>query len=94
MPLSHRKGIMAKKERKETDRRREAKENGIILERATAAAQKGEPKRRERGIGGSNVGRFTGGTLRLSKRDVADITGPKPSMGKGGKKGGKPKGRR
>lgn len=90
MPLSHRKGINAKKEMRETDRRREAKENGIILERAAMKKSNnplGPQSKRERGICGPSVGRFSGGALRLTKQDVASITGPKRSS-MGGKKGG------
>lgn len=86
--MSHRKGINAKASYKEETRRKEAKENGIILERA--AGKKAAPVQRERGIGGPSVGRFKGGTLTLSKRDIAGIQGPKKSGGKGkGGRGGK-----
>ncbi|KAI5303944.1 hypothetical protein KEM56_007035 [Ascosphaera pollenicola] len=90
MPMSHRKGIITKATRKEETRRKEARENGIILERPTK--QKSKMQRRERGVGGPAVGKFTGGTLRLSQRDVSSITGPKRSA-VGKKRGGK-KGRR
>ncbi|KAL1981453.1 hypothetical protein VTN96DRAFT_2669 [Rasamsonia emersonii] len=85
MPMSHRKGIIAKAEKKEAKRRQEAKENGIILEKPTSK-KKDKPKRRERGIGGPAVGKFAGGTLRLSKRDLMSITGTSNVSG-GGKKG-------
>ncbi|KAL1969015.1 hypothetical protein VTN77DRAFT_849 [Rasamsonia byssochlamydoides] len=85
MPMSHRKGIIAKAAKKEEVRRREARENGIILEKPTFK-KKSSTKRRERGIGGPAVGKFAGGTLRLSKRDVMSITGP-PQASKGAKKG-------
>ncbi|KAI9818558.1 MAG: hypothetical protein M1827_000617 [Pycnora praestabilis] len=75
MPMSHRKGIAAKASEKEETRRREAKENGIILERAKTAKKRDGI--RQRGFGAPVVGRFKGGMLRLSKRDVADIEGPK-----------------
>lgn len=88
MPLSHRKGINAKKATKEQERRSEAKENGIILERAAMQKKTGpKPQQRSRGIGGPSVGKFSGGTLRLSKQDVAGITGPKRSTTKGGRDG-------
>lgn len=74
MPLSHRKGIVAKAKQKEASRRREAKENGIILEKETTA-RKGKGVRRERGIGGPAIGRFSGGTLELSSKDINDIQG-------------------
>ncbi|KAG9692270.1 hypothetical protein KCU95_g7383, partial [Aureobasidium melanogenum] len=92
MPRHHRVGIQKKKENKEIERRREAKENGIILERVRKEGTDGKGggfgggNKRERGIGNPSVGRFSGGTLKLSKRDVAGITGPK-SSGRGGKGG-------
>ena len=45
----------------------------MILEKATAKRVK--EKRRERGVGGASVGKFKGGTLTLSQRDVARIQG-------------------
>ncbi|KAI5291205.1 hypothetical protein KEM54_005894 [Ascosphaera aggregata] len=77
MPMSHRKGITSKATRKEEVRRREARENGIILEKPMK--QKSKMQRRERGVGGPAVGKFAGGTLRLSQRDISTITGPKRS---------------
>ena len=81
MPMSHRKGIAAKAAEQEETRRREAQENGIILEKA-AKMKKGSEVRRQRSIGAPTVGKFQGGMLKLSKKDVADIQGPK----KGGKR--------
>ncbi|KAI9837485.1 MAG: hypothetical protein M1819_007133 [Sarea resinae] len=83
MPLSHRKGIVAKASQREEKRRLEAKENGIILERATKV-KKGTEGKRERGVGAPSVGRFSGGMLKLSKKDVMDIEGPRRN-GKGKK---------
>jgi hypothetical protein len=82
MPMSHRKGINAKAVKKEEDRRREARENGIILEKPTFQ-RKGSSKRRERGIGGPAVGKFAGGTLTLSKRDLMSIKGPSKTSRRG-----------
>ncbi|KAH7417600.1 hypothetical protein BKA64DRAFT_592282 [Cadophora sp. MPI-SDFR-AT-0126] len=90
MPMSHRKGIISKQSEKETKRRSEARENGIILERAKMA-KKSSAGKRDRGIGAPGVGRFSGGTLTLSKKDIYDIEGPKrtPSTrGRGGRGGG------
>ncbi|KAF2484712.1 hypothetical protein BDY17DRAFT_323546 [Neohortaea acidophila] len=88
MPLSHRKGIAAKAAGREQQRRKDAVENGVILEKARSAgvagSAKGPVKRRERGIGGPTVGKFKGGTLRLSERDVRAIQGRKK-----GKAGGR-----
>ncbi len=78
MPLSHRRGILSEAAKRQERRRREAKENGIILEKATKSSS-GKEVRRERGIGGPSIGKFQGGMLKLSKRDVADIEGPKKS---------------
>ncbi|KAK2793860.1 hypothetical protein FQN50_009967 [Emmonsiellopsis sp. PD_5] len=94
MPMTHRKGIISKATRKEDTRRREARENGIILEKPTISAKdKGKKQaRRERGIGGPSVGKFAGGTLRLSKKDVAEIQGPRKKGGAGRGRGGKGRG--
>jgi hypothetical protein len=87
MPMSHRKGIVAKGKEREGKRRAEAKENGIILER-----EKKERKvvgKRERGVGGPSVGKFKGGTLTLSRKDVASI-----ERGSGGGGRGRGQGKR
>ena len=85
MPMSHRKGIVAKAQRKESERRREAKENGIVLERPSSKRK--DEARRERGVGGPGIGKFRGGTLSLSRKDVQDITGS--GRGRGGKSRGR-----
>ncbi|KAJ9318716.1 hypothetical protein DTO271D3_846 [Paecilomyces variotii] len=85
MPMSHRKGIKEKAATKEDRRRREARENGIILEKPTFKSSKSSGKRRERGIGGPSIGKFAGGTLNLSKSDIMSIQGPRKSAK--GKKG-------
>ncbi|KAF9890920.1 hypothetical protein FE257_005177 [Aspergillus nanangensis] len=69
MPSSQRRGIKAKAEKKEDKRRVEARENGIILEKQ-APKTKSTQGRRERGVGGPSIGKFTGGTLNLSKQDL------------------------
>ncbi|MCJ1347486.1 hypothetical protein MMC31_005711 [Peltigera leucophlebia] len=82
MPMSERKGIAAKAFGREEIRRKEAKENGIILEKA-AKGSKDIDTKRQRGIGAPSVGRFKGGMLTLSKRDVIEIQGrKKTSKGK------------
>lgn len=77
MPMSHRKGIKAKQSKHEEKRRKEARENGIILEKAKISAKTSWERKRERGVGGPGVGKFMGGTLKLSKKDIFDIEGPK-----------------
>jgi hypothetical protein len=90
MPLSHRKGILAKQSEREEKRRKEARENGIILEKVKGSTKRQKDGKRDRGIGGPGIGKFSGGTLRLSKRDIIDIEGPrKKFLSKGGRGGGK-----
>jgi len=90
MPMSHRKGIISKQNEREEKRRREARENGIILEKIKGGTKSQKQGRRDRGIGGPSVGKFSSGTLRLSKKDIFDIEGPRQmfsprgSRGKGG----------
>ncbi|KAL9093365.1 MAG: hypothetical protein Q9165_004106 [Trypethelium subeluteriae] len=84
MPMAHRKGIIAKTQERAQKRRREAQENGIILEKAVKAKKKVEGKR-ERGIGAPGVGSFRGGTLVLSRRDLASIRGPRGTVSSNGK---------
>ncbi|KAI7220153.1 hypothetical protein KC333_g2513 [Hortaea werneckii] len=83
MPLSHRKGIKAKAANREVARRKDAAENGIILEKAKPT--KGPERRRDRGVGAPSVGKFKGGTLQLSSRDVKSMERPRQTQG--GKKG-------
>ncbi|KAF5500256.1 Uncharacterized protein CGCS363_v006607 [Colletotrichum siamense] len=58
MPMAQRKGIVAKAAQRETTRRRQAKENGVVLEReAPAPKKKSGGGRGERSVGGPSVGR-------------------------------------
>ena len=74
MPLAQRRGIKAKAAEKEESRRRTAQQNGVILEKDVKGKRKDHSKR-QRGIGAPSVGKFQGGMLKLSKRDVAEIEG-------------------
>ncbi|KAI8249060.1 hypothetical protein K4K58_011168 [Colletotrichum sp. SAR11_239] len=57
MPMAQRKGIVAKAAQRETTRRRQAKENGVVLEReAPAPKKKSGGGRGERSVGGPSVG--------------------------------------
>jgi len=94
MPIAMRRGIVAKRNQLDENRRREAKENGIILEVAKEKAGKKnggkDIGKRDRGVGAPGVGRFKGGTLTLSKKDIHAIEGPrKASGGRGGRGGAK-----
>jgi hypothetical protein len=95
MPSSLRRGIKAKALTKEEKRRREAKENGIILEKPTHKS-KVTKGRRERGIAGPGIGKLSGGTLNLSKRDIAVVQSSRRSSrgGRGGRGKTKTRGRR
>lgn len=84
MPRSHRVGITKKADQKEARRRREAKENGVILEKASSKSSKNV--RRQRGVDVPGVGKFSGGTLKLSRKDVASIQGPPSGTSRKGKR--------
>lgn len=84
MPLAHRKGIKAKAADRETTRRKEATENGVILERFKTAPK--VEKRRDRGIAPPSIGKFKGGTLRLSSRDVKALERSKQRTGGKGRR--------
>lgn len=86
-----RKGIDGKKERVEKARRKEARENGIILEKEAKKDTKRVKRMREMDAPGfaPAVGRFKNGALVLSKKDVREIEGRRSSGGKGRKPKGK-----
>ena len=93
MPMSQRKHMATVARTTEAKRRHEAREGGIILEKEKREPKKDERKR-ERSVGGPSIGRFKGGTLSLSKKDVRSITGGPGSQGgkgKGAKGKGKPR---
>ena len=75
MPMAMRKGIENKKRMKEQDRRREAKESGVILEKEVETSFKDKRRKRSRDVGAPAVGKWRGGTLVLGKKDVAEIEG-------------------
>lgn len=85
MPSAIRRGIKSKSTQREDKRRREARENGIILEKPAPKSQKNTGKR-DRGVGGPSVGKFAGGTLNLSKRDLVAMQGQGSSKGKKGRR--------
>jgi hypothetical protein len=82
--MAHRRGILSKDFDRETKRRKEAAESGVVLEKARAVAKFTKP--REKGIGGPNIGKFRSGTLTLNSRDLRSIQGPKMAA-RGGQKG-------
>ncbi|KAI6782162.1 uncharacterized protein J7T54_002399 [Emericellopsis cladophorae] len=89
VPMAIRKGMNSAREERESKRRREAKENGIILERP----QNGKQKERKRDFGGGvdrpGVGRMKGAQLTISDRDIQRVEGSRDVFGRSGKAGGK-----
>ena len=87
--MAQRKHMELKARTTEAKRRADAREAGIVLERENKKSTgKKVEKKRERGVGGPSIGKFRGGTLSLSKKDVRSITGGGGAKGKGkGKKG-------
>ena len=83
MPMSHRKGINAKAKMRDEKRRAEAKENGITLEKEKKARK--VIGKRERGVGAPSVGKFKGGTLTLSKKELRGLTSSSGDKNKGKK---------
>jgi hypothetical protein len=80
MPMIQRKGITAKSEVRKAFRRKEAKENGVVLEKLIDPAQ--ARIKRDRGVDKPSLGRFQGGTLKLTRGDVASIHGSQHSAGR------------
>lgn len=92
MPMGMRKGINTAKQEREAKRRREAKENGIILETAQKkSSSSSSNKKRSKGRGGVAVdmpgmGKFRNGELRLSTREVKAVEMEGKRFDSGGKK--------
>lgn len=81
MPMSIRKGIVSAAANREAKRRREAKENGIILERQSG----GGKAKRSRPAGDlvrPGIGRLKGAELRLSNKDVQSMEGARHVHGR------------
>lgn len=94
MPMAQRKHMIQKARLTDEKRRADAKEAGIILERPTMNKmpdKRDETRKRDKAVGLPSVGRFRGGTLSLSKKDVRSITGGGGSGVKGKGKGKKAK---
>jgi len=94
MPMAQRKHMIQKARLTDEKRRAEAKEAGIILERPTMnkiPGKRDETRKRDKAVGLPSVGKFRGGTLSLSKKDVRSITGGGGSGAKGKGKGKKAK---
>ncbi|KIH92976.1 hypothetical protein SPBR_02931 [Sporothrix brasiliensis 5110] len=79
MPMAMRKGIAAAAASRESKRRQEARESGIVLERPALKPSKSAAKRM-RAVDAPAVGRLRGSELKLRDRDVRAIEGPKKTM--------------
>lgn len=74
MPMFMRKGIVSTAAAREDKRRREARENGIILEREVKKAKTSKKKGRgDRPVDLPAVGRMRGAELRVSAREAKAI---------------------
>jgi hypothetical protein len=86
MPMNMRKGIVAAATARETKRRREARENNVVLEKET-----GKKKRRDRvkgmGVDRPGVGRLKGAELRINEHDVKRIEGTRDVFGRKASRG-------
>ncbi|KAG7131652.1 hypothetical protein HYQ45_009793 [Verticillium longisporum] len=90
MPMAMRKRITATRDAREDKRRREARENGVVLERVAPVKKADKKGRHERALDGPEVGRMRGAELKLSDRDVRNIEGSGGGRGgRGGKSGGR-----
>ncbi|KAH6888614.1 hypothetical protein B0T10DRAFT_488523 [Thelonectria olida] len=85
MPMNMRKGMVASANARETKRRREAKENGIILEKETGQKSK-RSRGRDLGVDRPGVGRLRGSELRLNDRDVRSIENGRDAFGRKGRR--------
>ncbi|KAJ4200778.1 pre-rRNA processing and 40S ribosomal subunit assembly [Fusarium falciforme] len=86
MPMNMRKGIVAAAGAREAKRRREAKENGVILERETGKKKGRRERKRDFGVDRPGVGRLKGAELRLSDRDIRGIEGSRDAFGRRGRR--------
>ncbi|CAK7202614.1 pre-rRNA processing and 40S ribosomal subunit assembly [Sporothrix eucalyptigena] len=77
MPMNMRKGIAAAAASRESKRRQEARESGIVLERPAAKPVSKSAAKRMRAVDAPAVGRMRGSELRLRDKDIREIEGPK-----------------
>ncbi|KAF5251940.1 hypothetical protein FANTH_3006 [Fusarium anthophilum] len=82
MPMNMRKGIIAAAGAREAKRRREAKENGVILERETSKKKGRRDRGRDVAVDRPGVGRLKGAELRLSDKDIKSIEGGRDAFGR------------
>lgn len=81
MPMNMRKGIVAAAASRESKRRKQAKENGVILEREVKADGK-KKRSKDMGIDMPGMGRLKGAELKLNQRDVKSIEASRDIFGR------------
>ncbi|KAK0722423.1 hypothetical protein B0T26DRAFT_674129 [Lasiosphaeria miniovina] len=96
MPMGMRKGISTAAISREAKRRREAKENGIILERESKNGPGAKPAKRkkrssERPVDMPGIGRMRGAELRISAREAQAIAASGEKKGRDKKSRGRRK---
>lgn len=87
--MGMRQGIKRARQEGEARRRAEAKQLGVVLERPAKEKDVRKAGHRERGVGAPSVGKFKGGTLKLSSKDISNIRGSGGGGGRGRGKGGR-----
>lgn len=94
--MAMRKGIETAKKEREERRRKEALENGIVLERKAGGAGPKDRKRRRDGaaVDMPGIGRMKGAELRLSEKDIRSMESGGGFRGGSRGRGGKSRGKR
>ncbi|KAK0389356.1 hypothetical protein NLU13_2931 [Sarocladium strictum] len=82
MPMNMRKGMVAARALTEAKRRREAKENGVVLEREVGGKKVKRKVRRDDSVDMPGIGRMKGAQLRISERDVKSIENSRDAFGR------------
>lgn len=105
MPMNMRKGINKAAETYEQKRRREARENGVILEKASGKGGKsggggrggGKKRGGDRAVDMPGIGKMRGAQLTISAREIRSMeasSGPGGRGGRGGRGGKEKRGHR
>lgn len=94
--MTMRKGIQSAKKTREERRRREAWENGIVLERKGGSAGPKDKKRKRGGaaVDMPGIGRMKGAELSLSENDIRSMESGGGFRGGSRGRGGKSRGKR
>lgn len=80
--MNMRKGMVAARVAGEAKRRKEAKENGVVLEREVGVKKVKKRARRDDAVDRPGIGRMKGAQLRISERDVQSIENTRDTFGR------------